>query len=666
MNILETASNTLSSVASALMGRGQNKSSKRIDDLFSQDKEARRPREKQWQINMNYYLGNQWIGWNPATWLVEDLKAPSYRRQSVDNKLYVKTRAAVTRLVQKPGVQVIPLSMDLIDERRARTKESVLQHVEREVRMDLRRMEAATWAQVCGTAYWDVHWKEDAGDTYAHESGLVSEGEVGVRVRSPFEVWPGASCSSDNWGGRLWVCDLVHVDIARIRFNNDKIAPDAGTIYDARLRARLSSFSSSSATFSDQSSEQKSLADLVAVFTLYEFSSLAVPGGRKSTIVNSSVADEVPKLDWFGIVPYHASFNFSSFYGDTQLRQGIPAQKSHNRIISSVEEYTSVFKGKWVAHESSKIRKIDSEHGEILVYSGAAGPPTAHTPPSLPADLYNLDAARAGSLDDIFSDHPVSQGKAASTASGAAINYLLEADAQGHTPNLVLWEASQEKVYEKILDVAADNYDEARRIIVLGEDGMADVQDVTPELLAGRNRVRVVVGSALPASKVLRTELVRREFVDGMLGDPAAPETRKKALKMIDAGIVKDVYSDEYLDEARADRENKLMAAGQMPVPGVEEGHLTHIRVHKRDMKGRAYESYPPNIKIIYEQHLFMTEQMAMMEAAMAPPPPGAPGQEENNQPPASAPANGPGTVAKGVGQAAEPPPSPGSGQSAQ
>ena len=47
----------------------------------------------------------------------------------------------------------------------------------------------------------------------------------------------------------------------------------------------------------------------------------------------------------------------------------------------------------------------------------------------------------------------------------------------------------------------------------------------------------------------LRSEIVRRNYAEGLYGDPAEEQTRRKTLKMLDAGIVDDVYDDTALDE---------------------------------------------------------------------------------------------------------------------
>jgi hypothetical protein len=576
-------------------------SRERVSELWDKDKEARRPQEKQWQINAAFYLGQQWVGWDAGRLAVDELKAPSWKIQAVDNKIYVKCRSKQTRMMADMQPQALPETSDATDIRRAKYKERVLNHIRRECNEREKRFHAAQWVSVTGDGYLEAYWDEDAGDTFCDDSGLISLGEVGIRVRGPFEVWPGASCSNGNNGGRLWVADIMPVDLAKLKYNTENISADASELDDMKLRSRMEGyFSGHQATGGDM----RRLDDQVMVKTLYEFKSRKNPSGTISIVINGRVIEERP-LDWFGITHLVNAPNFNSYYGDTEVRQAIQRQKSYNRLLSSAEEYLRTMKGKWLIHSSNKIKshQVDTEHGEKLIYDGSGPAPQAITPPPLPSDVWNLMNITSEAIDDIFSDHAASQGKAPASASGSAINYLVEEDSRAHTPTRLLWEQGWERHYEKCLDVAAKHYTADRTILILGEDRRADVEGVNMELLAGRNRIKIVVGTSLPENKTLRSEVVRRNFSDGLYGDPAKEETRLKVLRLLDVGLVDDIYDDTYLDEMRQQKEIDQLKLGITVPVRPEENHNVHARVITRYMKSSEFLALPRPIQDKFDDH---------------------------------------------------------------
>lgn len=644
----------------------------RAANLWDKDSKARRSREQQWQLNMAMVMGAQWVGWNGSA--VQELNAPTWRIQAVDNKLFVRIRSKITRMTADLTPQALPETSDAADIRRAKYKERLLAHLRREIQEPLIRFRAAQWAAVCGEVYTEAFWDASAGEAFADDGGAFSLGECGIRIFDPFSVWPGAGCSAGNNGGRLWTVETIPVELARLKYNTGKIEPDAAESSDMRLRSNFENFFAGNGGNARYDGDRKNLEDSVMVKVLREYRTAAMPMGRTSIVINGEVRDEKP-LTWDGITHIVNFPSFNSYYGDAvELRLSIQRQKSYNRLLSNWEEYVrTMAKGKILAHSGSNIKsnQFDSEHFEVVKYDGVGPPPTPWMPPPMPSDTAQLLQLNIQAIDDIFSDHMASQGKSPASASGAAINYLTEEDARQHTPTRDLWNAGWAKTYEKCLDVVAGRsgeggYKEDRVISVLGEDRRADVQNLAPEMLAGRNRIVITVGAALPQNKTLRSEVVRRMFVDGMLGDPTLKETRRKTLKMTDAGLTDDVYDDEYLDEIRAESENSALMQGPSGAlaPRPEDGDDVHTRTHLRFMKSGDFLELPEEIQMLFYAHIEGHQASGVPTLPVAPPrapgsvapPLGAPAGAGPN--PASSPAAGnPEDLLKSATQAAEPAP---------
>ena len=422
--------------------------------------------------------------------------------------------------------------------------------------------------------------------------------------------------------------------------------------------------------------DRTGLEESVQIKVLREYRTAKLPNGRISTIINGKVVDE-RELLWDGMTHMINHPQFNSYHGDAvEVRNAIQPQKSINRIESNWEEYVrTMCKGKILCHKSNNIKssQFDSEHLEIIKYEGSGPKPEPWMPPPLPSDTANLIALKTAVMDDLFAEHMASQGKSPASASGAAINYLTEEDSRQHTPTLDDWRTGWERTDEKILDVIAGHstpkklnpmtgqmentsgYDENRTITVLGEDRRADVSRFKPDMVAGKNRVYIISGGALPQNKTLRSEVARRLFDSGALGDPKQQSTRRKLLKMIDAGLVDDVYDDEALDEIRSEWENDQMVTGQKVAPRAEDDVSVHMHCHLHRMKSDDFLKYPPQVQQIFYDHM---EVHGMQIAGAIPKP------TMGNKPPAGPDSSGavqnPVDMLKSAIQGSQPPPAPG------
>lgn len=642
--------------------KAKARSTEKIEEIWAKDTKRRKPREQQWQLNMSMVMGNQWVGWSGSA--VQTLNAPSWRIQNVDNKIFVKVRSKITRLLTEMTPTAIPDSSEHIDIRRAEYKERLLHHILREINDNRLRFRAAQWLVTCGEVYTEVYWDESAGDTYAADGGAISEGEVAVRIWDPFAVWPGAGCSAGNNGGRLWTVELVPLELAKLKYgkiDEKDIYADATDSSDIKVRSSMENFFSSGGSRSYTNESGMGLEEMVQVRTLRLYRTKDNPLGTIQTIINKQVVDE-KDLAWDGITHIINYPNYSGYHGDAvEVRNSIQQQKSFNRLRSNWEEYVrTLAKGKILVHDTSKIKssQFDSEHMEIIKYGGSGPKPELMTMHPMPTDTANLMGLCVSSIEDTWSEHAASQGKAPASASGSAINYLQEEDSRQHMPSRDEWAWGWARTYEKCLDVVAGHsgpntgYQADRTITILGENRRADVQKLDPDMIAGRNRIFLSLGGSLPENKVLRAEVIRRWFADGLLGNVNDPETKKKAMKMIDAGVSDDLYNDEALDEIRAEWENNQLKQGKPLPPRPEDDHLTHSLTHGHLMKSDEFLQLPPEIKNIFYDH------KNVHDMALLPPMPVTPGGDPNAPAPGNSPAVGnPVDMLKSVSQSAGPPP---------
>jgi hypothetical protein len=72
-----------------------------LDKYLQEGKEARQLVEKQWLLNMAFFVGNQWVNYNPITHALEKPKVPSYRVLMVDNQVQPTVRTELGKMTAK-------------------------------------------------------------------------------------------------------------------------------------------------------------------------------------------------------------------------------------------------------------------------------------------------------------------------------------------------------------------------------------------------------------------------------------------------------------------------------------------------------------------------------------------------------------------------------------
>jgi len=634
-----------------LLQRVFDKAAKKIEresyyeQMWGYSEQDRRGSERQWEINMAFWAGHQYVGWSRRLNGITELKAPNHRILIVDNRLAPKVRDKIARQMGNPGAQVIPMSQSEIDLERARLKERILEHHNRENKLPLKQFLASLWGSVCGTAYSDVDWRDDGGAVYRDGMNEYVEGEIRTKIRGPHEVWQAPDAKLDTFGSWCWVGEFMDVDVARDEYGIKDLEPDGEKYRFLDYRSRM--FDSVDVGPSPDASKVET-REQVMIKRLWIFPTNQNPEGREVLYINKKEQKQ-STLEWFPLSKYINLPFFDNPHGDTEFRQCIPLQKARNRMRSSQQEYQRMMlKGKWVAPKGSELGQtaFSSEHSEVLWYNANAGPPpTQMQLQSMPADSWHELEINDQSMDDLFANRPSSQGKRETGVNSGRMTALLqEEDDRAHTPGVSLYEEFWKQTFLKVLDCAGKHYTTGKQVTTAGKDMEWEIitirreeENTEQDLLGGMNRVEIGLGSSLPANKTLRRQVILENYDRMLYGEITDPVVKRKVLQMTGDGVVDNVYDEEKLDEAMAVEENQrltlsfdgqtpegeiapeVLAAASFP-PEPIENHPIHMKIHKRAMKSWDFKQMHPVLKQGMISHLEMHEDMYMeqMEAAMA------------------------------------------------
>ena len=141
--------------------------------------------ERQWTLNANFLVGNQYCGIRPYTGDIEQLE-PVYgwlNRETFNNIApLIQTRIANLKKINFM-MKVNPATNELDDYAKADVSTSVLQHTQKSTDFEAKKDTMIYWNELCGNCFWLSWWDKDKGERCAVETIIEIGGGVGSAFR---------------------------------------------------------------------------------------------------------------------------------------------------------------------------------------------------------------------------------------------------------------------------------------------------------------------------------------------------------------------------------------------------------------------------------------------------------------------------------------------------
>ena len=160
---------------------------------YIERREARRSLEAQWQLNINFMMGNQYSYIASNQTIREDEKEYFWQEKEVFNHIAPIVETRISKISSNtPSVTVVPASTDESDIESAKLSKEILNSVANRINLTDLEKTATTWSEICGTAFYKIVWNTDTGRMVATDElgNAIREGDVQVEVVSPFEIFP--------------------------------------------------------------------------------------------------------------------------------------------------------------------------------------------------------------------------------------------------------------------------------------------------------------------------------------------------------------------------------------------------------------------------------------------------------------------------------------------
>ena len=619
-----------------------------LQELVRKGKAARSRFEPDWFLNIAYFSGNQWVFWNRGRLYQPQLEA--WRTTFTDNRIIGIVRTEVAKMTkQMPVFTATPTSGDESDINAAQLGERIMEYLWRELDLQRKQRSALQWSRICGAGFWKVYWDSSAGKSrdflYANGKPLtgpdgaplavdslpaeldpaelqaegatvkaISEGQVCIEVRSPFELIVDPLAGDEGLSSAEWVIEetVQSPDWVKKRFGFDA-KEDADAMAGLAESRMAPGFATDTNTYKG-----------VRVYEYWAQPTAKFPKGRYVVWCNDKILKQednpyngLPYVMFTGIpVP-------GRFWPTSIVEQLRGPQTEFNKTRSQIRESAARIGNPAVLISRFSNVEYTGVPGEQIHFDDTTqnAVPSFLQAPEMPAYVQNEVGLIEASFREISGQHEVTSGSVPSGVTAAsAINLLQEQDDTRLGPDIHDMERSIAQAGTMVLELVARYYADQRTVKLAGDDNDWDVFNFRGAMLRGNTTIDVQAGSAVPQSKAAKMatmETLLNLFIQN--GVPMSRRELGKYLRDMEVAGLDRLIDQFSADEVQINRENRMMAQGEtrgQPLPvNTYDDDQAHVDGHTTFQKSIRYQNLPPELQAVFEAHVKAhRDRMAMVQ----------------------------------------------------
>ena len=564
--------------------------------------------ESTWQLNINFFLGNQYCFISPTGDIVDSGKQYFWQEKEVYNHIANIIELRQSKLSRvRPSLTVVPFSDDERDIACAKTSKMILKAVSHNINISKILAKGTMWSEICGTVFYKIDWNNNLGKTIGVNAlgNPIKEGDVEVSVVSPFEIYPDSStynnvedCMSIIYARsfhkdmvkNIWGVDVEGKDIDVFSLDNLSICGGLG----------YSSYANSMA--------KKVKKDQVIVIEKYEKPTIEFPNGRLIIIAGD-------KLIYNGELPYinkaegKRGFPFirqmsiptpNCFWGTSIIERCIPIQRAFNAVKNRKHEFINRLTMGILSVEdgSVDIENLEEEGlspGKVLIYRQGANGPKLLSSESLPIDFKNEEDAllseftNVSGVSDMLNQSSLLHGN----MSGVALQLMIEQDDIKLSTSSEEIRYSAKEIAKQILRLYKQYAKLPHTSRIVGDNGTIELfywsaSDINSEEVIFETENEI--NETLAQKRSMIFELLN----SGLLADEngkISNAMRTKILEQLGFGIWESTQDIKALQVKSASKENlKLLTSNSIDNPREIDDNDIHIAEHISFMLGSEFE----------------------------------------------------------------------------
>lgn len=628
-----------------------------LDKLLAASREVRRRFEPQWFVNLSFYSGQQWIGFDGRR--IFEPKLEDWRVKLVDNRIQPIVRTEIAKMTKtRPTFIGVPRTADDEDIAAARLSERAFEFAWKEHDL-LRKLRAALlWSRITGAGFWKVAWDKGKGpglDVLVNPEGAVvkdgygapmkaerlkslpegtesqvtskrvSMGDVEVSLRTPWEIFPDPLCGEEGIQSAEWCIEeaVYSQEYVRSRFG-EEVDED--------------SYASAGIVESRMPGETRGAAGYRGV-RLREYwckPGSEHPRGKRVVWAGEKIlVEEENPYPWLPYVMFRGVPVPGRFWPGSVTEQLISPQAELNKAESQIAENAERIGNPPLLKSTSSDFEWHGLPGEVIEFQDMGTPgsvPSFLQIPELPGYVQSRVDRIESSFREISGQHEVTQGAVpAGVTAASAINLLQEQDDTRLGPDIADMEQSITEAGRRILHLIGRLYTDERMLRLSGDDGAWDIEAFKGDMLRGHEDIEVQAGSGLPQSKAAKQAAIQQMLTlliqNGQAPDP---RTMRKVLRDLEVGALESFYASMARDERQVNEENRRLLAGEGFEINAFDNDEVHIAGHEDIQKSSRYSQLAKDpkgreIQGAMEEHV-AAHRTRMDEKQLAAQPPEMPG----------------------------------------
>ncbi len=598
---------------------------------FKNRQAERRSFELQWQLNMNFLMGNQYCQIGPSGEIEDEDKDYYWQQREVYNHIAPIIDARLSKLSNmKPSMTVVPASGDERDIKTAKVSKKIVNSIYNKLAVSGMINQANKWSEVCGTSFYKVTWNSAKGSLIGKNDlgKAISSGDVEITVCPPFEIYPeSSSCADINDCKSIIHARAYHIE-------------DIKNIWGVEVEGSdVNVFSLDNSNMSDAFGffgENKryingTRKDYAVVIERYEAPTVEFPNGKLTIIAGN-------KLVYLGDLPYingnegERCFPFIKqtsieqpglFWGVSIIERLIPIQKSYNTIKNRKHEFMNRLSMGVLTVEDGSIDTENLEDeglspGKVIVYRQGANPPSFMSFDKIPVDFSSEEINLLEEFTTVsgVSDLMTNSVTKYANLSGTALQRLIEQDDSRIACTAESLKEAIKTMGKHVLRLYRQFASIPRLSKIVGDNGDIEVfyfnsSDISSDDIVFETENEI--GETTAQKRAMVFDLINAGLLQDENGK-LSNRMRVKALELLGFGVWENAQDINELHLKRAASENlKMIESGETISPLEVDEHDIHITEHTAFLLGGEFEKKAQkNLRLteIILSHIRMHKQL--------------------------------------------------------
>jgi hypothetical protein len=572
---------------------------------FEKRQTERKSFEAQWQLNMNFLMGNQYCSVGLSGGVEEFEKQYFWQERQVFNHIAPLVDVRLAKLQKiRPNMNVVPASGDENDLKTAKISKKILDVINSSKELSEKISQATRWSEVCGTSFYKIVWNSSLGQQIINSDLASKTGDVEISVVSPFEIFPESSNTEKLEDNQSIIhAKAYHIDQIKNIWGLDVDGEEINVFSLDQTNKTLGGLEYNAFATKMIKSTRENYA---IVIEKYELPSTEFPNGRLVIVCGENLLyiGDLPFVNQsdgkrtFPFVKQTSLEQIGCFWGNSVIERIIPIQRAYNTIKNRKHEFLNrLSMGVLTVEDGSvDIENLEEEGlspGKVVVYRQGSTPPNYMSNTSVPLDFQREEEKLLNEIMLVSGTSDILRDSSAYSAnlSGVALQLLIEQDESRLTNTSERVKESIKLIAQHILRLYKQFALVPKLNKIVGNNGEVEVfyfssSDITSD------EVVFEAQSEITETLAQRRSMVFDLLNAGLLQDEngkLSNRMRVKALELLGFGIWENSQDINELHTKRASNENLQIFEGEQVEVLEIDDHPLHIAEHTAYMIGSDF-----------------------------------------------------------------------------